>query len=359
MAAKPYERGAGVIVFWVITGAALVGALLMVLPFLSSILWATVLSVLTYPLYKRFKTRMSDGLAAFTTTTLAALIVIIPFAVIGTIVGVQVYDFASKLTARSSSGHLTVEVLAQEADKLAKPVLSLVGLGDVSVEGYVRENRDELADMVRGPLASGVGRLGATLGMMLIALLTMYFMLKDGHRLRDPVCEIVPLPRDKTMEILVKMESTVHAVFISVVMVSLVQAGIATLLYAATGVPSPWLWGLVTFIFCTVPLLGAPVIYAPLAIQLMATGKMTQGLILLVGCLALVSTIDNLVRPFFIGARSSLHPMAIFFSLLGGVVVFGPVGVMAGPLVLTLLIGLTDVLRATRESPVEALPELV
>jgi predicted PurR-regulated permease PerM len=110
----------------------------------------------------------------------------------------------------------------------------------------------------------------------------------------------------------------------------------------------PHIWALVTFVFCTVPLLGAPIIYVPLALRLMAEGKLPQAIALLAVGFLVVSQVDNILRPFFIGARAKLHEMAVFFSLLGGVLALGPVGIVAGPVVLTLLLGLVDVLRTQR-----------
>jgi predicted PurR-regulated permease PerM len=156
---------------------------------------------------------------------------------------------------------------------------------------------------------------------------------------------LVPLPRDRAEEILVKMSQTIHAVFVGVVMVAVVQGTIAGLAYWALGVPSPLVWFVATTVLCAIPLLGAPLIYIPLSLLLMARGDVWQGVVLLAIGFGLVSQIDNILKPWVIGARTNLHPMAIFFSLLGGVFALGPVGIMAGPVLLTLLLALQDIVR--------------
>lgn len=335
------------ILFWVLAGGTLVAGFMVFWPFVSAILWATVLSILMWPFYNRLCKRFSKNFSSFMATCVTGIVIVLPFATLGTIVGIQVYDFANKLIASQTPGQtgVTMEQIALKTDEVLKPILSQVGLGNVNVQEFIDTHRDDLVSTVRGPLAKLVANLGATILTLVIALLTMFFMLRDGPSLLEPVCDIVPLPREETQKILGKMQGTVQSVFISVVMVSLIQATIGGIAYWTLGVPAPLLWAFVTFVFCTIPLLGAPVVYVPLAIQLIASGKIGKGIVLLAVGFLLISVIDNVLRPFFIGSRSDLHPMVVFFALLGGVLLFGPIGIMAGPMVVTLLLGIVEVMR--------------
>jgi predicted PurR-regulated permease PerM len=170
-------------------------------------------------------------------------------------------------------------------------------------------------------------------------------MLRDGERLREPALELIPLERAKAEDVLSKMSQTIHAVFIGVVLVALIQGTISGVAYVVCGVPSPLVWFVATTVLCAIPLLGAPLIYVPMALLLLSQGKTPQAIGLLVVGFGVVSQVDNLLRPFVIGARVNLHPMAIFFSLLGGVLALGPVGIMAGPVLLTILLALQDIIR--------------
>jgi predicted PurR-regulated permease PerM len=109
--------------------------------------------------------------------------------------------------------------------------------------------------------------------------------------------------------------------------------------------------GVIAFLLCIVPLLGSPVIYVPVAIGLFLQGNTTGALGILAFGFLIVSNIDNALRPFLIGGRTNLHPMLIFFSILGGVLLFGPVGVMAGPMLITILLTLFEVLRERMQMP--------
>ena len=187
-----------------------------------------------------------------------------------------------------------------------------------------------------------------TVVTLVIALLTMFFMLRDGHRLLQPVSELMPLPKERCIAIIQRMGATIRSVFISVVGVAIIQGLICGLLYWILGVPSPAAWMALTVVAAMIPLLGAPIVYVPAALYLFLSDHPGQALILvLIGFLG-VSQIDNLLRPVFISMGSKLHTMAIFFSLLGGVLTLGPIGLMAGPMLLTLLLGMFDVLRERR-----------
>jgi predicted PurR-regulated permease PerM len=107
-------------------------------------------------------------------------------------------------------------------------------------------------------------------------------------------------------------------------------------------------FALATFVFCVIPLLGGPVVYVPLSLFLLAQGKTWQGLLLLGIGVGIVSQVDNFLRPYIIGTQSKMHYMGIFFSLLGGVLTFGPVGLMMGPVLLTVLVGLQEAIREAR-----------
>lgn len=338
------------VLFWSLFGATVVAAVLIFWPFISALLWATVLSVLMWPVYKRLQARFSKNFSALVATVVTALVIVLPFAAIGTVIGIQIYHFTNQLAQDQVAGGQTfsIDMVATKTDEMVKPVLQQLGLGDVNVKEYIVTHRDEISQALRGPITKGVVGLGYTVLTLVLALFTMFFMLRDGPRLLEPVCELVPLPRDETINILLKMQGTIQSVFVGVVMVSIIQAAIAGLTYWILGVPSPLFFAFVTFVFCTIPMLGGPVVFVPLAAKLLVDGHTVQAIILLIVGFGVISTVDNFLRPKFISERSELHEMTIFFALLGGVVVIGPIGLMAGPLVATLLAGLTDVIRTRR-----------
>lgn len=343
------------IAFWAILGLALVAAGYVVAPFLGAILWAGVLSVLTYPTYQRFRRRFGENLSAGFTVLGTLAVIVVPLTLVAILLVAQVGGMVRDLHASQpgTSQGATLDTISQSVDGALAPVLT--GLGtDFRFSQWFAENRPEIVRRVTGPIGQAVFATGYTVFTLVIALLTMFFMLRDGHRLRDPVLDLIPLPRQTALGILVKMRETIWAVFMGVVLVAIIQGTLAGIMYLVLGVPGALMWGAATLILCVIPLLGAPVIYVPISIVLAAQGKWWQAIVMLAFGWFVISSIDNLLRPFFIGARTNLHAMAVFFSLLGGVFTLGPVGLMAGPVLLTVLLAIGDVVREARGL---ALPE--
>jgi predicted PurR-regulated permease PerM len=319
----------------------------MVAPFIPAILWAIVLSVLMNPLYQRFRKRFSENWSAMWATLLALSVILIPLLIIGVIVAVQLTQFLGGLAASAPTGEsgLSFHRVMVQIDEALRPTLKSLGATNFSLEVWLNNNREQLTQTLGKTAPAALKTVGYTIFTLVIAFLTMFFMLRDGHRLREPALDLIPIDRARSQAILDRIDKTIHGVFVGVVLVAIAQGALAGVAYYFTGVPSPVMWSVATMFLCTIPLLGAPFIYVPLAALLLSQGKTVEGIVLLAVGFGIVSQIDNVLKPFVIGARIELHPMAIFFSLLGGVFALGPVGIMVGPVVLSILLGLHDVLR--------------
>lgn len=334
--------------FWLLLGVVLATTAFLLQPFFQALMWATVLSVLCSPIYRKFKERMESEksgawvreraptLASLATVLCLLLLVGLPLGAAGTVAGFQATRTYNEMVAENPEGTETKEIIARELDKTLQPVIKNLGLADdFSVERWVTENGSEFAPRLAGPIATGAGRLVVTLVSMVIALLTMFFMLRDGHLLKKPFSDVMPFREGESYWILDRLNVTIHAVFRGIVLVALIQGTLGGVAYYLFGVNNALLWGMLTFVLCCIPLLGAPVVYIPLALQLILTGKVGQGIGLLAFGFIFLSLIDNVLRPIFI--KADLSPIVLFFALLGGVLFFGPVGVFAGPLLITLL----------------------
>jgi predicted PurR-regulated permease PerM len=340
--------------FWVIAAAVLVMGSLIIAPFIPSIMWAAVLSVLTYPYFKRLinKGWNETGAAAWVTlvTTLLIVLPILGFATAAVMEGAKAFSSANGSAA--PDGGFTIASVAAEIDRQATPLLSglpIPALSEFRLEKFITENQDDIREAVVGPATRGLVKFGTAVFSALVAVLTFFFFLKDGRKLLEPALLLIPLPRSESLAILNRLRETVFSVFMGVVFVALIQGAVAGLAYAVCGVPGVLIWTMATFVFAMIPLVGPPVVFVPIAISLFLAGKPGHAIGLLLFGALVITQIDNILRPFFIGARASLHPLAVFFSLLGGVLMMGPIGLMAGPIILTLCIVVSEVLMARRK----------
>ncbi|HEY0867300.1 MAG TPA: AI-2E family transporter, partial [Fimbriimonas sp.] len=209
----------------------LVLGFLVVLPFVPAILWATVLSILLYPVYRQwqlwlgrkplFANGRADTGAAFFATMAALVIIIIPFLLIGAGIYQQAHNLVGEIAETSGQPpkKLSLDSVLKYVDQVAQPVAQRLGVRNMSVADYVRDNRKEIVQGMRAPLTKGAKEIAMTALTLVIALLTMFFMLRDGGRMKEPTLDLVPLPREKTEAILKRAVDTVWAVFVCTVLV--------------------------------------------------------------------------------------------------------------------------------------------
>ncbi len=334
------------IVFAVVLGTLVLIALVMLQPFYPAILWASVLAVLMKPWHRRIVEGKNDNLAALLTTLLALAIVGLPMLLVGAALFFQVNEFVQvvKNSAPSGQSGFSIDNLVTQLESTLKPLIQGIS-PEFSLTAWFNEHRQSLLQSITAPAGKVAFSIGYTVFTLVVAFLTMFFMLRDGEKLKAPALELIPLPRRQGERLLARLAETIRAVFVGIVLVAIVQGTVAGVAYWAVGIPQALLWGVATIVLCTIPLLGAPILYVPLALLLVSQGKYTEAIALLAVGFLVVSNIDNVLRPFIIGARVVMHPMAVFFSLLGGVFLLGPVGIMAGPMVLCVLLVMVDVLR--------------
>ena len=342
------------------------------LPFLSAILWGMTLSVLTYSWFEKSRmkyeimrdknlpglrgkiARAGDSLAALKSAGLTLVVICLPFILVG---GLAVAQITPAL--RDLQGTPGYEI-TDRIDRSLDPLLTKFGLSDFHVKGWWTENSEEVVKSLRVPASNVAKQAGMTVFTMVVALLSMFFFQRDGKSLKKPFLEFSGLPQDVGEEICIKVQKTIKAVFSGSVMVALIQGAIMGITYAILGVPSPALLGFISVVLCIVPLLGAPIIYVPIGLLFLAQGDATKAAVIFGVGFLIVSQIDNVLKPYFIGNQVQLHPLAIFFFVLGGISLFGPIGLMVGPMVLTLFLALLDYTRSLLNSSDEhATPTMV
>ncbi len=346
--------------FWILAAAVFAACAAILLPFVPALLWAIVLSVLMYPLYDRWKTRLQNvrflggeraGTTASLLTVIATIIIVVgPLSLIGIGLFAQVGGVSSSLAGET--GKPSFEAVLGQLDTAIKPFVDQVG-GDFSVKEYVLSHKEEITQSLRAPLSKFASQAAFTILTVVISLLSMFFMLRDGERLRQPALDIVPLPPDKTNDILHRVGETIKAVFVGTVLVALLQGFVMGVGLVLAGVPNSLLLGVMTAILGLIPLMGPPVLFIPVGLILLSQGKVNEGIAVLVLGFGVVSQIDNFLRPFLIGGRVNLHPLAIFFSILGCVLWIGPIGIMAGPMLLTIMLALIEAVRTWVGTPPE------
>lgn len=349
----PFSKSYREVGLWALLAGSLVALGMLLAPFLHALLWAAVLAVLMYPLYRKCRSRFSGNASASITLLATLLLIIVPIGLIALMIYIQTNHLAAQLTPGSHGP--TIDSLVQSLDKLTDPMVKRLGI-NFDLQTWFAENRYDFARQLRGPASRILVLLGTSVFMLVVSMFSLFFFIRDGDKMREPVIALSPLEPSETQLLLDRLAQTIVGVFMGIVLVSFVQGTLAGIAYWLVGIEIPLAWALATMIICVIPLMGAPAVYVPLSLMLLAQEKYLQGLLLLGIGFGIVSQIDNFLRPIFISRRTALTTLQIFLGLLGGVLLFGPVGIMAGPLLFVFATTMLEIVRERRGMSPEKAP---
>ncbi len=191
-----------------------------------------------------------------------------------------------------------------------------------------------------GNLLAGSVNLVAQLVIMLFVL---FFLYRDRDLALEALRRLSPLSAEEMGRMGTRVEDTLLATVNGSLTTALVQALLAGVMYTALGVPAAVIWGCATFIVALIPMFGTFLVWGPITVFLVLSGSWVKAVILVAWGALAVSPIDNLLYPYLVGGRLRVHTVPTFFAILGGIEVFGPVGVLLGPIALAVTLGLLQV----------------
>jgi predicted PurR-regulated permease PerM len=200
--------------------------------------------------------------------------------------------------------------------------------------------------------------------MMFIMLYTMFFFLMDGNKLIDKILYYLPLEDHDERRMLNKFTSVTRATLKGTAVIGLLQGVLAGAAFAVVGIQSAVFWGAIMAVLSFIPGIGSALVWGPAVIILAATGHAAKAVGLGVFCAAVVGSIDNFLRPILVGRDTEMHELMILFGTLGGIIMFGVVGVIIGPIIAALFVtvweiygvAFKDVLPAVADSGTEGEP---
>ncbi|PWB45620.1 MAG: AI-2E family transporter [Nitrosomonadales bacterium] len=312
-----------------------VGCFLVLRPFLTAILFAAVVCVSTWPLYRWLLRRMKgmQNLAALAMTLSLILVVILPLALVA-------YNLADNVTAFYDQIRE-----ATEGGPLEPPAwLTGLPLAGESIRDYwhlIATSQEEmmallkrLLEPTRKFLLAGGILLGQGVMEMSLAAFVSFFLYRDGEALVSAVdVAMERLAGPHSGNVLDTVNNTVRGVMYGLVGTALAQGIVATIGFAIAGVPAALLLGVATFVLSLIPA-GPPLIWGGAAIWLFYQGSTGWGIFMLLWGLLLISSVDNVVKPLLISRGSNLPFILVMFGVMGGVLAFGFVGIFIGPTLL-------------------------
>jgi predicted PurR-regulated permease PerM len=315
----------------------------MIRQFLMAIFMAGIFSALSYPLYRRlekwFKGRRS--LASMATLFLIVFVVILPLGGLLGIVTGQAIKVGEAVTP-------WVSQQLSQPDAISDALKSLPFYDKIEpYRNLVLTKAGQLVGHISGFL---INRLrSVTLGtvnfifMLFIMLYTMFFFLMDGDKLIDKILYYLPLEDHDERLMLDKFTSVTRATLKGTAVIGILQGGLAGAAFAVVGIHSAVFWGTIMAVLSFIPGIGTALVWVPAVIILAATGHLAKAIGLGVFCAAVVGSIDNLLRPIMVGRDTQMHELMILFGTLGGIIMFGVLGIIIGPIIAALFVTIWEI----------------
>ena len=321
-----------------VTAIALYLCWLMLRPFMGVLAWAVVLVIVFYPVHKKIASRIRRrSWSAILSCVLVVLIVVLPLALVTLAV---IHEFNK--VAPNLPSQLAELSSRQPAifGRLSEWIQSHFGINMLDWQDFFIQQLRNLSQRLLGASFNLVGNIITSIIKAFFVIFTMYYLFRDADKIINKLPDALPLSREQSETLIFRTQQVVNASVYGVVTIALVQGLLAGLAYWILGIPSPLLWAVLTGFVCMIPIAGSFLVWLPLAIYLIATGHWIKALLLIAWGALVISTIDNLLRPKLVGTQTRLHELFIFFSVLGGISVFGLLGIVLGPVVLAITLGL-------------------
>lgn len=320
------------------TGIGLYLCWLMLRPFIGVLEWAIVLVIILYPVHRRLTHRIkSRSLSALISCLLVLVVVVLPLTLLTIAVGQELSKVIPNLPAQISQLMSTQTPLL---GRISAWFQTRLGMDTLRTQEFLVEQLQRSGEFLLGFSWSLLGNIVSGIVKSFFVLFTMYYLFRDGDEIVKRLPSALPLSTEQGEALIARIQAVVSASVYGVVTIAILQGLLGGVAFWILGIPSPILWAVLMTFLCMIPLAGSFLVWLPLSIYLMATGHWTKAVLLILWGALVVSTVDNFLRPKLLRNQTKLHELFVFFSVLGGISLFGLLGIVLGPVVLAITIGL-------------------
>jgi predicted PurR-regulated permease PerM len=315
-------------------------------PFLTPIAWAIVFSIVFYPLFvftlKYIKWRT---IASLITLLVILVLILGPFSYLSYVLIKELKSLAEYLqnesigSVQSILQHPTVRTIIDK-------VLSLLNITEDELNNTISSNIAGLGRELISRITKGMGNIVTISLNFIFMTFSIFFFLRDGPEFLKKVRDYMPFSEEQKDRLVRLIRDIIISTIYGGIVVSIVQGTMAGIAFFFLGISTPVVWGLATSIASFVPPLGASLVWISITVYLFMEGAVLKGITLAIIGIFGISLIDNILKPIIIGGRTKMPVLVIFFSIFGGIKLFGLIGLIMGPLVLALFVSLIEIFRS-------------
>jgi len=319
-------------------------------PFMLVLLWAVVLAIVARRPFTALRTwGRGPSLSALLATLGTVLAVLVPVTIVA-------FGVVQQVASVLPQGQRFIRETLNPEAAWYKWASGYVDLGKWLDPSAISSRLEAIGKSAAASSVSLLGDVLSTAVQFILVLFTVFYLLRDSETLIGGLGGFLPLSKEQFDRFLVRCHDVIAASLRGVLFIAAIQGALGGIGFWALGISSPMFWGVVMFFLSMIPMAGAFIVWVPVAVYLAATGHYWKATLLTVWGGGVIGMADNLLRPRMVGSRTRLHELVVFFSVLGGINVFGVLGIIAGPVVIAMTTSFLDVLRRVDEDSAVAAP---
>jgi len=320
--------------FTILLLASLTLVIIIFLPFFVPIAIAATVAVMVYPVYHWMEATVKNkNIAALFTVVLTIIVLLIPLGIIGLLIARETADLYTQIT--SGQPQFTSIVFRTIEDMIQRYAPTM----QINLTSYAGQSLQWIVGNIQTVFAG----TASTILALFLGVITYYYLLKDGKKFIQKLTTLSPLTQAEEKQIIERLQRTINSVVRGSIIIALLQGIVTGIGLAIFGVPNAILLGSIAGIGALIPTVGTAIVIAPVIVYLFVIQDYTAAIGMLIWGSTAVGLIDNLLHPILVGKGMSIHPLFIFFAVLGGIAIFGISGFILGPLVVGFFFALLDV----------------
>ena len=328
-------------------------------PFLSIIILATVVSGIFSPLYGRISCSgtVRPAIASLLTCCVIFCILFVPIVLFVSILSKEAYDLYLAAKDAMISPQIMALMEGSKVLEITNNVLANFNF-QITVEElntYISEIAKFVGLFLYDQARSIASNMLEFIINFFLMLLVTYYLLIDGGRLISFIIDLSPLPSNQDQILLKKFKDMAGAILIGNGFGGLIQGIAGGVVFSVFGLPSPFLWGVIMGLLAFLPIIGIGIVFVPAAIYLFLKGRVAASIFFIVFYIVLSGGVEYFFKPKLVGQRVKMHTLLVFLAIIGGLKLFGILGIIYGPLVITAFLTLTDIYRTNYQTMVNPL----
>lgn len=326
-------------------------------PFLLALLTGVIIAYLSYPLYeKSLKYVKNKNFASFIVTiSIVLLLAVLLTIVLGLILkeAISTYNSLGQTELNQSSLKTNfLKIVCKDENWLSCKSTKLFDtiLPGNEVDYYLNITIKKITGFIIDNVKKFLVSIPSMLLNFFVMLFVIYYLLKDGESVIKRIKKILPLKEAHKHRVLERLHEIISALFYGNISIAILQGILGIIGFLIFGVSSPILWGFIMMVFAFIPYVGTALIWLPAALNLIFSGYLEnnnsatiRGIMLIAYGIFVISSVDNVLKPKLIGVKAKIHPVFVLLGVLGGLSMFGFIGLILGPMVLALLMTIVDI----------------